>query len=91
MEWLEFSGTGKLVAFSAIYIAPTTMIAAGYNRANPYIAGLVQLDEGPTISAQILGLDPAKPESIAIGTPLNITFIERGDGEAKKTVLAFHA
>jgi hypothetical protein len=91
VEWHEFGGQGKLLAFSTVYIAPTAMIAAGYSRTNPYVAGIVQLAEGPSISAQILGLDPTKPESIAIGAPLTLTFVERGEGEAKKTFLAFQA
>jgi hypothetical protein len=91
MEWVEFGGKGVLKAYTVIYIAPTAMIAAGYNRNNPYVAGIVQLDEGPSISAQILGLDAAHPESIVIGAPLTATFVERGEGEAKKKFLAFQA
>ncbi len=91
VAWVEFGGKGKLTAFTVIYIAPTAMIAAGYGRNNPYIAGIVQLEEGPSVSAQILGLDATKPESIAIGAPLTASFVERGEGEAKKTFLAFNA
>ncbi len=89
MEWIEMSGAGKLAAFTIVYIAPTAMIAAGYDRKNPYCAGIVQLAEGPKISAQILGVDVKKPEQIKIGMPLKIAFVERGEGEAKKTFLAF--
>jgi len=89
LTWIEFSGKGKLAAFTSIYIAPTAMIEAGYGRDNPYLAGVVELDEGVKISAQILGIDPKKPDEVKIGIPLQVEFVERGEGETKKTFLAF--
>lgn len=89
VEAVEFSGKGKLAAFTVIYIAPTAMIAAGYDRKNPYCAGVVELEEGPRISAQILGVDVTQPEGIQIGTPVEVTFIERGEGDARKVFLGF--
>jgi uncharacterized OB-fold protein len=89
MELVEVSGKGKLVAFSVITIAPTPMIEAGYNRNNPYCAGVVELEEGPKVSAQILGVDVSKPQSIKIGTPVKVAFVERGEGEKQRTYLAF--
>ena len=89
MEIINLSGRGKLSAFSVIYIAPTAMLQAGYDRKNPYCSGVVQLEEGPSICGQILGVDVLKPESIQVGSPVHVTFIERGEGEAKKTFLGF--
>jgi uncharacterized OB-fold protein len=89
MAWEEMSGEGKLVAFTTVHIAPTAMIEAGYDRKNPYCAGIVQLVEGPAISAQILGVDPAQPGAIEIGTPLRVAFVQRGEGEQARTYLAF--
>jgi uncharacterized OB-fold protein len=89
LEWIEFSGKGRLAAFSAIYIGPSAMQAEGYDRTNPYCAGIVELDEGVKISARILGVDAQQPAGIAIGTPLTIEFLDRGEGEQKRTVLAF--
>lgn len=89
MEWVALSGKGNLVAFTTVHIAPTAMIEAGYGRSNPYCAGIVALEEGANISAQILGVDAAQPQQIAIGTPLQVTFIERGEGEEQRTYLAF--
>jgi uncharacterized OB-fold protein len=91
MEWVELSGKGTLAAFTAVHIGPTAMIAAGYDRKNPYLAGIVQLAEGPKISAQILGLDATQPDVNDIGTPLTVTFIPRGEGEEARTFLAFTA
>lgn len=89
LTWIEFSGKGKLAAFTSIFIAPTAMIEAGYGRDNPYLAGVVELEEGVKISAQILGVDAGRPQEVKIGTPLQAEFVERGDGDAKKTFLAF--
>ena len=91
MEWVELSGEGTLAAFTAVFIGPTAMVEAGYDRTKPYMTGVVQLAEGPMISAQILGLDPAHPDVAIIGAPLTVQFIQRGEGEAQRTVLAFQA
>jgi hypothetical protein len=89
MELVELTGRGTLLAFTIVYVGTSAMVSAGYNRQNPYCVGVVQLAEGAKISAQILGVDVLHPEQIQIGMPLKATFIERGEGEAKKTFLAF--
>ena len=89
MEWLEFSGRGRLLAHSVIFTALTTMGTEGYSRVNPYCVGIVQLDEGPSISAQIQGIDANQPEKIEIGMPVSAVFVSSGKGEARKTRLAF--
>lgn len=89
MKWEEMSGKGKLVAFTTIHIAPTAMIEAGYGRDNPYCAGIVQVDEGPAISAQIVGVDATQPESITIGMPVRVVYVQLGEAEEQRTYLAF--
>jgi hypothetical protein len=89
MEAVELSGKGRLAAFSVIYIANTAMQQAGYDRKNPYCTVVVKLAEGPSICAQMLGADLAHPETIKIGTPVTASFIDRGEGDAKKTFLGF--
>lgn len=93
VSWTEFSGKGKLRAFTTVHIAPTAMIEAGYGRDRPYCTGIVQLEEGPSISAQILGVDAARPEEIAIGTPLQVAFVPREEGPDgnTRTYLAFES
>ncbi len=71
-------GKGKLVAFTTIEVGTTMMLDSGYDRGNPYCSGIVELEEGPRISTQIMGVDANNPESIAIGTLLQLDFIERG-------------
>ncbi len=88
-ELIEFSGKGKLAAFTVIYVPATEMLAAGYNAQHPYMVGIVALDEGPRTSAQIVGMDLSDPQKIMIGTPLKMTIRDRVMGEAQKKVLAF--
>ena len=89
MEWVQMTGEGKLVAFTTISIGLPLMIREGYDRTNPYCTGIVELKEGPKISARILGVDSKRPEQIKIGTPVSVEFLERGEGEEKRTFLAF--
>lgn len=89
MEWYAFSGRGRLAAFSIIHIGPEAMIAAGYDRRRPYCSGIVALEEGPQISAQIVEVDVLRPESIQIGMPVEAVFLEREQGGRVQTVLAF--
>jgi len=91
MEWVELGSFGTLAAFTTIHIAPTAMIEAGFGKDNPYCTGIVRLDEGPAISAQIVGVDPRQPAGIAIGTPLKVAYLERGEGDRRRTYLAFEA
>ncbi len=50
---------------------------------------MVELEEGPRISAQILNVDVSRPDTIKIGTPLKMSFIERVNGDVRKVFLAF--
>ena len=91
LEWVELSGAGKLAAFTSIYVGPSAMVAEGYDRNNPYVAGIVELNEGIKVSARILGMDARQPDVAWIGKPLAVAFLDRGEGEQKSTVLAFAA
>ena len=89
MEWVELKGDGKLAAFTAIAVGPSYTIEEGYSRNNPYLVGVVELEEGPKISGRVKGIDANKPQSIKVGTPLTIEFLEQEEG--KKVYLSFKA
>lgn len=91
LEWVELSGRGRLAAFTSIFVGPSAMVAEGYDRNNPYVSGIVETDEGPRVSARIVGVDAKQPDVAWIDTPLTMTFLERGEDEGKSTVLAFTA
>ena len=77
MEWVELKGDGKLAAFAAISVGPTCTIAEGHDRNNPYLVGIVKMDEGPKICGRIQGIDPRNPDKIKVGTPVKVEFPER--------------
>jgi hypothetical protein len=89
IEVESFSGKGKLVAYTVISVPPVKMAQAGYDSKNPYCVGIVELEEGPRISAQILDVDLAHPELIEIGTELEMTTIQREEDGTPKAYLAF--
>jgi len=89
MEWVQLKGTGKLAAFTSIVVAPPHMVKEGFDRNNPYVVGVVELDEGVKAVARIIGVDAKKPEQIKVGTPLKAEFLQRGAGLVRQTFLGF--
>jgi len=89
MEWVEAKGTGKLAGFTCIHIGPPAMAAEGYDRKNPYCTAAVELDEGPRVVARVEGIDALQPQAITIGTQLQVSFLHLGEGDDRKTILAF--
>lgn len=86
VEWFRFSGRGQLSAFTCISVVPNAMGEKGYGRNNPYCSGIVTLEEGPRISALILGVDAANPQNIGTGMALAL---QVQDGEGERPLLAF--
>jgi uncharacterized OB-fold protein len=89
MEWFQFSGKGKLASFSVVRVGTTMFEQKGFSRDNPYCWGLIQLNEGPRISALLLHADLFRPESITIGQPLEVVFPEKPAGEGKRNPVTF--
>ena len=90
LEWVELAGTGKLAAYTSVYVGPSFMNAEGFGREKPYLTGIVELDEGPRISGRLTGFDVEKPDEIKIGTRLIFSTIEIGEGDNSYSQLAFH-
>ena len=89
MSLQELTGEGRIAGFTSIAIAPTFMIQQGFGRDNPYLTGVIQLAEGPSISGRLVGLDGTRAEEIAIGTPVNAVFLEHEQDGQKRMMLAF--
>ncbi|MEM4390007.1 MAG: Zn-ribbon domain-containing OB-fold protein [Candidatus Micrarchaeia archaeon] len=60
-----FKGEGKIYSYTTVYSPP-----AGFELAVPYVLAIVELTEGPRLTAQIV----AKPEEVDIGTPVRMVF-----------------
>jgi len=84
MEWVPLSGKGELAAFTSITVGTPYFIELGYDRNRPYCFSIVKLEEGPMVSAQLVGVDESKPDIIKIGIPLKVKFLENElKGETK--------
>jgi uncharacterized OB-fold protein len=88
VEWHQFSGRGQLTTFTCISVVPVSMGEQGYGRNNPYCSGIVTLEEGPRISARIMGVDAANPQNIQSGTALTLS---AEDMDEEKPALTFKA
>ncbi len=51
--------------------------------------GVVELEGGVRTAARIEGVEAAKPESIKLGIPVSAVYLHRGEGEEKRTYVAF--
>jgi len=51
----EFAGRGELYSFTTVSAPPS-----GHEEFVPYIVGMVKLDEGPLVEAQITDVNPAE-------------------------------
>ncbi|TDA70205.1 MAG: Zn-ribbon domain-containing OB-fold protein [Clostridia bacterium] len=89
MEWHELSGRGEVAAFTAVHVAPTFMEKQGFGRGKPYATAVVRLQEGPGISARLVGVDAARPEEIKVGTQVEVDFLEVEAEGGKQVDLAF--
>ena len=73
---INLKGTGRLAAYTVIYVAPPIMVEEGFNPKNPYCSGIVELEEGPKITARILGVELTEPDRIKVGTPVKAEYVE---------------
>jgi uncharacterized OB-fold protein len=75
MEWVEMSGKGEIAAFTSITVGTPFFVEKGYDRNKPYCFSVIKLQEGPMVSAQLVGVDESKPETIHVGMPVKVTFL----------------
>ena len=75
MQDYKFKGTGTIVSFTVIHESYGT-----FKMDVPYIMGIIQLDEGPRLTAQIID---CKATDIQIGMKVEATFRKLSeDGKA---------
>jgi uncharacterized protein len=73
VEWVRASGRGRLHSYVINHLP-----GPGYKDEVPYVIGIVELDEGPHVLSNIIGVEPT-PEALAIDMPLVAVWEERGD------------
>jgi uncharacterized OB-fold protein len=67
MEWAPSSGRGRVVAFNITRVAMRPAFAADV----PYVYALVQMDEGPMLSSNVIG---CAPESVRMDMPVVVEY-----------------
>ncbi|MHC1565207.1 MAG: Zn-ribbon domain-containing OB-fold protein [Candidatus Syntropharchaeales archaeon] len=70
MTSYTFAGEGTVETFTEVYVTSTD-----FEREVPYIIGIVKLDEGPSLTSQIV----CDPEEIDIGTRVRAIFRRIGE------------
>lgn len=73
IEWFRSAGHGRLHTY-LISHRP----APGYQDEVPYAIAVVELDEGPRLMTNIVGI-PNTPEDLVLDMELAVTFQDRGD------------
>lgn len=72
--WIQSPGKGIIHAFTIVQRAPTP----AFQDRIPFVAAVVELEEGARIPTNIIGIDP-DPEKISIGMPVTVTFEDLDD------------
>ncbi len=78
-EPFEFKGFGKLYSYTTIYQAPDR-----FDQIVPYLVGLIDLEEGVRITAQ---LTDVLPENVEIGMPLEMVIRQISEDGPKGPIL----
>lgn len=73
VEWFRCSGRASLHSY-VIEHRP----GPGYADDVPYVVAVVELDEGPRLMTNIVGVEP-DPEKLPLDLPLEVTFEARGE------------
>ena len=73
MTHFKFSGKGKVVSYSKVYVPP-----AGFEAQAPYYIAVIELEEGPRLTAQVVDT-----EELSIGQKVKAVFrkIQQEDPE----------
>ncbi len=70
-EWIEATGSGTLHTYSVVHRG-----APGFEQDAPYIAAIVDLDEGVRMVGNLVEIDP---NDVRVGMALRVVFRERSD------------
>ena len=74
-EKTTLAKTGTVETFTVIRVAPS-----GFGDEAPYVVGVIKLDDGVKLTAQIVDCEP---EAVEVGTPVRLEFRKvQQDGES---------
>ncbi len=72
-SWTAATGLGTVYSFTIVRHPPNALLGASV----PYVVALIQLDEGPRLVSNVVGVDP---DLVAIGQRVQVEFDRRGPG-----------
>lgn len=89
LEIVQLSGKGEIKTFTTVFVAPE-----GREGEAPYTIVLVELEEGPWITGNLIDIDPAKANMELIGKKVKLGFkVFPGDnysaGEGTRPLFSF--
>ncbi len=67
--WVEAAGTGRLHTYSVLHKTPNPEFVPDL----PYVLGIVELDEGVRVSANVVGVDHA---ALSCDLPVRVVFVD---------------
>ena len=69
-SWMKASGKARLYTFGIVH-RPTD---PSFRDDTPYVNAIVELEEGPRMPTNIVGIENPLPENLNIGIALEVTF-----------------
>ncbi|HVM08289.1 MAG TPA: Zn-ribbon domain-containing OB-fold protein [Acidimicrobiales bacterium] len=73
-SWFEASGKGTIYTYTIVHKGQ-----GPWAEHVPYVTAYVELEEGPRVMTNIVGVDPA---DVAVGMAVEVVFQDAGDGAA---------
>jgi uncharacterized OB-fold protein len=73
VEWFTASGRGRLYSYVINHRPPPN-----FRDYAPYVIAVVELEEGPRMMTNIVGVDPV-PENLPIDLPVEVTWEQQSD------------
>jgi len=73
LSWVNASGKGTVWSYSVVH----RPVSAAFREAVPYVVALIELEEGPLLMSNIVGIDAA---DVTVGLSVELTFSEEHDG-----------
>ena len=74
-SWIRASGKASLFTYSIVHRAPQP----GFADDVPFVPAIVELEEGPRMATNVVGIEEPTPEKLQIGMPLEVTFEDISD------------
>ncbi|MCH2171924.1 OB-fold domain-containing protein [Myxococcota bacterium] len=74
-EWTPVSGLGTVYTYSVVYRPPS----AAFAEEVPYVYAVVELEEGPMMPTNIVGIEPSE---VTIGLSVQVTYEDVNDSIA---------